>query len=109
MFGVGTRDTRLIATARQTLADLLGDTVPVLDPTIRATRKAPVDMRAEGLLAPEYEAAATAAEPWFEAITRGETPRSFSQSASGLASDYQAVVTDLLNRLTNRHDPAAVP
>lgn len=100
LFAVGTQDTRMIANARAALTDLLGDVVPVLDPTIRASRKAPVDMRSQGLLAPEYEAEAAGAEPWFEAVKRGEPARTFSQSASGLASDYQAVVTELLARFS---------
>ena len=100
LFAVGTRDTRLIADARTVLTGLLGDAVPLLDATIRASRKAPVDMRAQGLLAPEYETAAEGAESWFEAKRRGAEPPRFSGSASGLAADYQAVVTDLLNRFS---------
>jgi cellulose biosynthesis protein BcsQ len=104
LFAVGTQDTRMVANARSVLSELLGEVVPVLEPTIRASRKAPVDMRAQGLLAPEYEAEAAGAEPWFEAMKRGETARTFSQSASGLAADYQAVVTELLARFS---EPAA--
>lgn len=81
---------------RQQLGRLLGDHVPVFESTVRLTQVAALDCRARGLLAHEYEIAATEAMPWYEARKTGKPTKRFSSAAAALAQDYQQLTDEIL-------------
>ncbi len=97
--GSGARDIR--RAARHRLSDLLDRPAPVLMATIRLAQKVAVDCRAAGQLVMEYEAAAAGADSPHGWRTRRDR-REYSSAASGLASDYQELTDELLERLVNR-------
>ena len=93
---VGTQSKAIVRDTRARLTELLGESVPVFDRTIRLAQAAAVHCRERGLLAHEYETAAGQATPWYQRRkSGGEGPR-FSSAAAGLAEDYQALATEIL-------------
>jgi cellulose biosynthesis protein BcsQ len=103
---VGTQSTAIVRDTRARLADILGETIPVFDPTIRNAQAAAVHCRDRGLLAHEYESAAGAALPWYKLRGEKKTPR-FSSAASGLAEDYQRLTEAILAAYTTRQSELA--
>jgi cellulose biosynthesis protein BcsQ len=105
---VGTQSTAIVRDTRAKLADILGEAVPVFDPTIRLAQAAAVHCRERGLLAHEYEAAAGAATPWWQRRASSERGPSFSSAAAGLADDYQQLAEAILGAFSARqHELAA--
>ena len=68
---------------RDRLSEDLAGAAPVFETFLRNSRMAPGDMREFGVLAYQYETAATQAPRWFQ----DPTARRYSRSASGLAED----------------------
>jgi ATPases involved in chromosome partitioning len=98
LFDFGQKDTAVLARARERLTADLAGAAPVFEAFVRNSRMAPGDMRDLGLLAHEYEGAATQAPRWFE----DRTARRYSRSAGGLAEDYQRLTTEILEAFTAR-------
>jgi len=104
LFGIGRSATAIRQEVRATLEASLGELAPVFDTVIRFSERAPYDMRLEGKLAHEYEAAAEAARTDRLAALHAGTPgelRSmprYSQTAGGLAEDYMALADEVLSR-----------
>jgi cellulose biosynthesis protein BcsQ len=92
---VGTQSKAIVRDTRARLGEILGETVPVFDRTIRLAQAAAVHCRERGLLAHEYEAAAGQATPWYKRNGDKKGP-SFSSAAAGLAEDYQALSEEIL-------------
>jgi len=111
VFGLGSGDKAMRRTLYAKLENLLGGFVPVLEPPIRDARKAAVDQRESGIVAAEYEAAAASAPPsaWWKR-RRGEIQNepTFSTAATGLASDYQQVIRQLLAMFAEPADSSTV-
>lgn len=101
LFDVGAGDTRLERETRGELADLLDGIAPVLEATVRHSRRSARDMRRRGEVAAEYEQAALAASPWY-ASNDGETRERFSTAATGLAGDYQRLTSEILHAVATR-------
>lgn len=95
LFDVGAADTRLHAEARRELEAMLAGIAPVLDATIRHTRRTARDLRRRGNTAAEYEQAARDARPWYD----DPTAPTLSRAASGLAADYQQLATEILTAM----------
>lgn len=93
--------------AREELGAMLGDSIRIFDTVIRDAPKAAVDCRERGVLAHEYEEAALQAPRWWER-RRGAAGDSFSQAAAGLATDYQALVKEVLAAFSQRQDALAM-
>jgi cellulose biosynthesis protein BcsQ len=98
LFDFGAGDRRIVAKARGQLEEALAGAAPVLSAFVRNSRRAADDMREPGLLAYEYEQAATEAKPWYE---DRDGPR-FSAAAGGLAGDYQRITEELLAMFSAR-------
>jgi cellulose biosynthesis protein BcsQ len=101
LFDFARQDTRILADTRERLVRNLAGAAPVFDTVIRNARKASTDMRRDGLLAFEYEEAAAAArrqrviDRVWERPGR-PSPNGYSQTASGLAEDYQNLTKEIL-------------
>jgi chromosome partitioning protein len=98
LFDFGKNDRAVVGRVRHRLAEDLAGAAPVFDTFIRNSRMAPGDMRELGVLAYEYETAATQAPRWFQ----DPTARRFSRSATGLAEDYQTLTQEILTAFTAR-------
>lgn len=92
MFDVGARDHRLRADARTALEELLGDIAPVLQTTIRHSRRAARDLRRLGRTCAEYEHTALTSPRWID----DPTAPVYSSAATGLADDYQQLADEVL-------------
>jgi cellulose biosynthesis protein BcsQ len=104
---VGTTSTAIVRDTRAKLTEILGQDIPVFDPTIRLAQAAAVHCRAMGLLAHEYETAADNATPWYKRRAAKERGPSFSSAAAGLAEDYQRLTEAILTAYTTRQALAA--
>lgn len=102
---VGTQSTAITRRTRTQLTEILGESVPVFDRTIRLAQAAAVHCRERGLLAHEYETEAAAAVPWYR--RRGERAPSFSTAAAGLAEDYQVLAEEILGAFATRQQELA--
>lgn len=103
LFDVGTNHRSIHKQARERLETMLGPIAPVFSTTIRSSPKGAVDMRAAGMVAIEYEAAALTAKPWYAA--RGEEEaRRYAANADGLAGDYQQLTDEILEAYVARRD-----
>jgi len=103
LFGFDTRATRLQAAARASIEGILGGAAPIFEATIRHSDTAAVDARREGLLTHELEGAVVRERrKVFAALREHKTPVAnlFVKNATGLASDYESVTGELLDRLT---------
>lgn len=98
MFDVGAGDRALRAQARHELTEMLDGIAPVLDSTVRTSRRGAYDMRRNGQVAYEYERAALEAKPWFE----DRSAQRPSKAASGLAGDYQRLTEEVIGLLSQR-------
>jgi cellulose biosynthesis protein BcsQ len=105
---VGTQSTAIVRDTRAKLGEILGESVPVFDPTIRLAQAAAVHCRERGLLAHEYEAAAGAAAPWWQRRGSPERGPAFSSAAAGLAEDYQRLAEAVLGAFSARQHELAV-
>src|SRR5581483_6568675 len=83
---VGTTSTAIVRDTRAKLADILGESVRVFDPTIRLAQAAAVHCRERGLLAHEDEAAAG---PRSQRLRSGGHTPAFSSPAAGVDDDDQ--------------------
>lgn len=107
LFDFARQDTRILADTRERLVRNLAGAAPVFETVIRNARKASTDMRRDGLLAFEYEEAASEAARRRVAERVWETPyqaspNGFSKTASGLAEDYQNLTKEILAAFTER-------
>lgn len=105
LFGISTQATALRRETREALEELLpGTGGNVFKAVIRASERAAVDQAGAGLLAAEYQAAATAlSEPWYQ---NREAPR-FASGASALASDYSELADEVLADIRHRRAQVA--
>jgi cellulose biosynthesis protein BcsQ len=104
---VGTQSKAIVRDTKAKLAEVLGESIPVFDPTIRLAQAAAVHCRERGLLAHEYEQAAGSAAPWYQRRNAERGP-SFSSAAAGLAEDYQRLAEAILGAFSTRqHELAA--
>ena len=102
--GVDSRATTITAEVTARLAEVLGDTVPVLGPPIRWAPKAVYDMREAGLAPHEYHAEAEADQKRRLTRLRRRTSgadtegpqRRYASNAEGFAADIAAVADALL-------------
>ena len=107
LFDFARQDTRILADTRERLVRNLAGAAPVFETVVRNARKASTDMRRDGLLAFEYEEAASAAlrrrvtervwEQPYQASSNG-----YSKTASGLAEDYQSLTKEILAAFAER-------
>lgn len=104
---VGTQSKAIVRDTKAKLAEVLGESIPVFDPTIRLAQAAAVHCRERGLLAHEYEAAAGNAAPWWQRRGGGEQGPSFSTAAAGLADDYQRLAEAILSAFSARQHELA--
>lgn len=107
LFDFARQDTRILADTRERLVRNLAGAAPVFETVIRNARKASTDMRRDGVLAFEYEAAASAARRQRVADRIWErsaqpSPNGFSKSAAGLAEDYQNLTKEILSAFSER-------
>ncbi len=105
LFGISTQATALRRETRDALNELLpGTGGKVFSAVIRASERASVDQAGAGLVASEYQAAATAlSEPWYQ---NREAPR-FAAGASALASDYARLADEVLTDIRQRRERVA--
>jgi len=103
LFDVGSGDTALRNQARTELEELLGDVAPVLQSSIRHSRRGAVDMRRLGQVAYEYEQAYALAKPWYQDRS---APRP-SAAAAGLAGDYQQLTEEVMRLMFDRLEAEA--
>ncbi|MGI8876140.1 MAG: ParA family protein [Egibacteraceae bacterium] len=103
LFDVGAGDTRLRSETRAELDEMLEGIAPVLQATIRHSRRGARDMRRLGQVAAEYERAASDAQPWF----LDRSAPSFSSAAAGLAGDYEQLTAEILQHLGNHRTGGA--
>jgi chromosome partitioning protein len=105
---VGTQSTAITRRTRTQLQEILGESVPVFDRTIRLAQAAAVHCRERGLLAHEYESEAENATPWYRRIGERSPAPSFSSAARGLAEDYQALAEEILGAFAARQQQLAM-
>jgi cellulose biosynthesis protein BcsQ len=104
---VGTQSKAIVRDTKAKLVEVLGESIPVFDPTIRLAQAAAVHCRERGLLAHEYEAAAGSAVPWYQRRNAQERGPSFSTAAAGLADDYQRLAEAILSAFSARQHELA--
>lgn len=102
---VPTQSSRLRAETLAKLDSLGGGRIHVFESVIRSSQKIAVECRESGLLVHEYEQAADDARKnapkWFQMSSDERKRRkSFSTAAGGLASDYEQLVQEILQRFT---------
>ena len=102
LFDIGAGDHHLRAEARAALEDLLGDIAPVLEATVRHSRRAARDSRRHGQTAAEYEHAALTGPRWID----DPTAPAYSTAAAGLAGDYQRLTDEVLAAITATYEEA---
>lgn len=83
LFAVDRRATRLAAAAREMLAELLGDAIPVLATPVRAAERAQAAARAGGVMVAELAG----------------RPGPARRAAVGLAADYEALWAEIERRV----------
>ena len=105
LFDVNRRASALLDQIWAELEAALGESPPVFDASIRHSQRAAYDMRAEGLVACEYSAAASADRTERLAALRANprllraAPPARSSAAVGLADDYRRLAGEVLERL----------
>lgn len=109
LFGVNRSAKRVSETAREGIKAELGDEAPIFETTIRHAEAAAQESRERGLLAFELEEAVLAAPKWYE-VLRGSAndstgPR--SKSAVGVASDFQALGEEIIQRIVETENQTA--
>jgi chromosome partitioning protein len=100
VFGVGSRSRAIRRTTREEVVRELGDDNLVFDAMIRHVEAPARESRRQGLLAHELEAATGR-----KVVDEGADPHS---NATGLASDYERLATELIRRYRD-HAQAAAP
>lgn len=89
---------------RAELAETFPPNTKIFSPTIRYAKKAAIDVRKRGIQPDEYEVLKDAAErevPWYRTFKKTNVPR-YSTAATGLADDYQRLVTAILDAYSTR-------
>ena len=105
LFDVNRRASALLDQVWAELEAALGDSPPVFRTSIRHSQRAAYDMRAEGLVACEYAAAARSDRSDRFAALRANpellrtAPPARSSAAAGLADDYRRLTGEVLARL----------
>lgn len=101
LFGLNRQAKRINADKVQWLDERLHGVMPVLESTIRDTKKAQLDAKSQGLVADEYSqmAASSDALPWYEAVKQGRATVSFAANAADLAGDYDALADEVMARI----------
>ena len=115
IFALESGATALRETIRTELTEALGDIAPVFNSVIRHSSRSAFDTRRAGELAHEYEVdAASAKGDRLRALRQGggaalSNLRRFSSSADGLAGDYQSLVMEIADRLSELEPVEATP
>lgn len=110
LFGVNRSARRVQQRARELLAQDLGGVDAVLETTIRHVEAAATEARGRGQLIHELERDVESRPPFWQRLRKrtdevapspgeGDTTTSSPDSVRGLASDYQALAEELLNRI----------
>ncbi len=102
LFGMRSGSTRLQASVRDTLEEMLGGVAPVFTTVIRYVETAAVDMRRRGLLPHELEVEQPKAQSAIlDRLRRREKATStqdlLNRNASGIAGDYEALASEVLD------------
>ncbi|MCT6736619.1 MULTISPECIES: ParA family protein [Rhodococcus erythropolis group] len=103
LFGVSSRATKLDATIREAVEEMIGDSAPTFESRIRTMETTAFDARRQGLLVHELEersAGETASR--IAALRKGTKPKDLmlSRNASGLAEDYSNLTREILVRMS---------
>ena len=93
--------------ARQRINTLVGKDDFVFGPTIRSAQSIAAYCRAQGILSNEYEEQAAEAKAsgrrwWRLSKEEREAQHSFSEAASGLAADWEGLVSEIMARFQGR-------
>lgn len=94
LFEINPKATSMNADTRSELAEDLDGAFRIFEAMVRHADKAQHQAKEVGMVAAEYADLARAAEPWFEAVKRGETPVSFASNADSLAGDYERLAAE---------------
>ena len=95
LFEINPAATVMNADTRAELSDDIDGAFRIFDSMIRHADKAQRQAKEVGMVAAEYASLAKSAEPWFEAVKRGETPVTFAGNADSLAGDYERLAAEL--------------
>ena len=103
LFGVSSRATKLDATIREAVEEMIGDSAPTFESRIRTMETTAFDARRQGLLVHELEersAGETASR--IAALRKGTKPKDLmlSRNASGLAEDYSNLTREIHVRMS---------
>ena len=102
LFGVNRSARRVSEAARKAILQDLGEDAPIFTTAIRHAEAAAQESRERGLLAFELEEAVLSAPKWWElrrSNVEHDGPR--SQSAVGVAEDFQALGEEVIARITS--------
>ena len=99
LFGVNSSAKRVSAQVRDDLAADLGLPGIVCETTIRHVEAAAYDARKRGQLVHELERDVASAPKWHERFKTGNKPETLAASAGSLASDYQRLAEEIIDRL----------
>jgi chromosome partitioning protein len=94
LFEINPQATSMNADTRSELSEDLDGAFRIFDAMIRHADKAQRQAKEVGMVAAEYADLAHSAEPWFEAVKRGEAPVSFASNADSLAGDYERLAAE---------------
>lgn len=107
LFAVSTRSARVERKVRTSLEELLGDSAPVFETTIRHLESAAVDARQRGLLVHELEKAGVEDKRQrLAALKQGKAPVEglYARNTSGLAEDYSNLTREILLAMRRHAD-----
>lgn len=97
-FRIATNARAIRAEVQADVVAAFGDSAVVFDTIVRDGLKTARDCRASGQLVHEYEQAALDQAPFWQALREGRQSKRLSQSATGLAADYQDLTREILER-----------
>lgn len=111
LFGIPTVATgkvsRVETGAREVLAELLGDEIPIFDTTIRNVVAASADSSSRGQLTAELAKDSTNDAPWWKFLRGETTERPIAKSASSLAQDHESLAGEIVAELQSQEDRLA--
>lgn len=99
LFGVNSSAKRVSAQVREDLTADLGLPGIVCETTIRHVEAAAYDARKRGQLVHELERDVASAPKWHERFKTGKKPETLAASAGSLASDYQRLAEEIIDRI----------
>lgn len=105
LFGVDVSATRVLESARQMVADVLGTKDALFTATVRHSSAVAQQVRARGLLVHELDDFVRHQQPWWK-ILRGEATAEPAgpRTAGNVADDLHALTVELVTRLTAREN-----